>query len=109
MGKILAHPRVYSFLHVPVQAGSTRVLTSMRRMYTIQDFEHVLDTLYSKVPGMTIATDIICGTELLTVGFPTESEQDFLETMRILEKYRFSILHISQFYPRPGTPAVSCL
>lgn len=89
---------MYSFLHVPVQAGSTRVLDEMRRLYTIEDFERVCDTLLENVPNMTLATDIIC-------GFPNESEQDFDETMRILEKYRFSVLHISQFYPRPGTPA----
>ena len=98
MCKILNHPRVYSFLHVPVQAGSTKVLTEMKRQYTIEDFEHVCDTLLENVPHVTLATDIIC-------GFPGETEQDFDETMRILEKYLFSVLHISQFYPRPGTPA----
>ncbi|KAJ3252056.1 hypothetical protein HK103_001858 [Boothiomyces macroporosus] len=98
MAKILSHERVYSFLHVPVQAGSTKVLDDMRRLYKIEDFERVCDILLEKVPGITLATDIIC-------GFPTEAEEDFDETMRILEKYRFSVLHISQFYPRPGTPA----
>ncbi|KAJ3000980.1 hypothetical protein HDV02_000049 [Globomyces sp. JEL0801] len=98
IAKILNHPRVYSFLHVPVQAGSTKVLDDMRRLYTIEDFEKVCDVLLARVPNMTLATDVIC-------GFPTESEEDFDETMRILEKYHFSVLHISQFYPRPGTPA----
>ncbi|KAH6559805.1 hypothetical protein BASA50_000107 [Batrachochytrium salamandrivorans] len=98
ISKILNHPRVYSFLHVPVQAGSTRVLDDMRRLYTIEDFERVVDVLQANVPRVTIATDIIC-------GFPTETEEDFNETMRIIEKYKFSVLHISQFYARPGTPA----
>ena len=70
----------------------------MRRLYEIEEFEMVCDTLISKVNNMTLATDIIC-------GFPTESEKDFDETIRILEKYKFPVLHISQFYPRPGTPA----
>lgn len=61
MVDILNHPRVYSFLHVPVQAGSTQVLDKMRRLYTIQDFELVCDTLLNGVPGLTLATDIICG------------------------------------------------
>lgn len=61
MVKILNHPRVYSFLHVPVQAGSTKVLDSMKRLYTIQDFELVCDTLLNGVSGLTLATDVICG------------------------------------------------
>jgi threonylcarbamoyladenosine tRNA methylthiotransferase CDKAL1 len=66
IAKILSHPRVYSFLHVPVQAGSTKVLTDMRRLYVIEDFEKVCDVLLEKVPGMTLATDIICGTIIVT-------------------------------------------
>jgi len=50
------------------------------------------------VPGVSIATDIIC-------GFPTETEEDFTETMRVCEKYKFPSLFINQFYPRKGTPA----
>ena len=96
--RILNHPRVYSFLHVPVQAGSTKVLEDMRRLYTIQDFERVVDVLRDNVPDVTVATDVIC-------GFPTETEEDFDKTLAIIDKYRFSVLHISQFYPRPGTPA----
>jgi threonylcarbamoyladenosine tRNA methylthiotransferase CDKAL1 len=95
---VLSHPRVYSFLHVPVQAGATEVLNDMKRLYVIEDFEKVCDVLLAKVPEMTLATDVIC-------GFPTETEEHFEETMRILQKYRFTVLHISQFYPRPGTPA----
>lgn len=67
MAKILSHPRVYSFLHVPVQSGSDYVLTDMKREYFIEDFKRVVDFLRDKVPGITIATDIIC-------GFPTETE-----------------------------------
>lgn len=70
----------------------------MRRDYNNFEFCHVVDFLTSRVPGITIATDVIC-------GFPTESEEDFEETMKLVEKYKFSVLHISQFYPRPGTPA----
>jgi threonylcarbamoyladenosine tRNA methylthiotransferase CDKAL1 len=89
IAQVLNHPRVYSFLHVPVQAGSTKVLTDMKRLYTIEDFERVCDVLLEKVPDITLATDIIC-------GFPTETESDFEETIRILKKYKFKVLHISQ-------------
>ncbi|XP_072947528.1 threonylcarbamoyladenosine tRNA methylthiotransferase [Epargyreus clarus] len=95
---IMHHPRVYKFLHVPVQSGSDQVLADMKREYTRADFERVVDFLREKVPGMTIATDIIC-------GFPTESEADFAQTMSLCDQYRFPVLFINQFFPRPGTPA----
>eukprot|EP00939_MAST-03C_sp_MAST-3C-sp1_P000736 g736.t1 len=95
---VLIHPQVYAWLHVPVQAGSNSVLLKMNREYTIEEFERVADFLTSRVDDFVVATDII-------VGFPGESEKDFEATMRLVRKYRFSILNISQFYPRPGTPA----
>lgn len=98
MSKILAHPRVYSFLHVPVQSGSDQVLADMKREYARADFERVVDFLSERVPGITIATDVIC-------GFPTETDEDFEETMSLCEKYKFPSLFINQFFPRPGTPA----
>ena len=95
---ILNHPRVYSFLHVPFQAGSNRVLNDMRRLYVKEEFIHVVEYLRENVTGITIATDVIC-------GFPTETDSDFEETVNLIEAYKFPALHISQFYPRPGTPA----
>ncbi|KAM4835163.1 threonylcarbamoyladenosine tRNA methylthiotransferase isoform 1-T1 [Thomomys bottae] len=98
MAKILNHPRVYSFLHIPVQSASDSVLMDMKREYCLADFKRVVDFLKEKVPGITIATDIIC-------GFPGETDQDFQETVKLVEEYRFPSLFINQFYPRPGTPA----
>lgn len=98
MAKILNHPRVYKFLHVPVQSASDSVLMDMKREYSLADFKHVADFLKQRVPGITIATDIIC-------GFPTETEKDFEETMKLVEEYKFPSLFINQFFPRPGTPA----
>ncbi|KAM5298328.1 threonylcarbamoyladenosine tRNA methylthiotransferase [Ctenodactylus gundi] len=98
MAKILCHPRVYAFLHIPVQSGSDSVLMGMKREYCVADFRRVVDFLKEKVPGITIATDIIC-------GFPGETDQDFQETVKLVEEYRFPSLFINQFYPRPGTPA----
>lgn len=98
IAKVLNHPRVYAFLHVPVQSGSDSVLGEMKREYCRKEFEHVADFLKDHVPGVTIATDIIC-------GFPTETEQDFEETMTLCAKYKFPSLFINQFFPRPGTPA----
>uniref|UniRef100_M4BZB9 Threonylcarbamoyladenosine tRNA methylthiotransferase n=1 Tax=Hyaloperonospora arabidopsidis (strain Emoy2) TaxID=559515 RepID=M4BZB9_HYAAE len=98
IAEVLQHDRVYSFLHVPVQSGSDDVLLAMNREYTAGEFRRVADELLAKVPDLTLATDIIC-------GFPTETEEHFDETMELVEKYRFHIMNISQFYPRPGTPA----
>ncbi|KNE63754.1 MiaB-like tRNA modifying enzyme, archaeal-type [Allomyces macrogynus ATCC 38327] len=98
MAEILRDARVYAFLHVPVQAAADRVLLDMRRQYSQAEFRQVVDYLREHVPGMTIATDIIC-------GFPTESDADFDETLDLVREYQFPVLHISQFYPRPGTPA----
>ncbi|KRX17091.1 Threonylcarbamoyladenosine tRNA methylthiotransferase [Trichinella nelsoni] len=98
IGEILNHPCVYSFLHIPVQSGSDAVLRDMRREYNVDDFCAVVEFMRKKVPGITIATDVIC-------GFPTETEQDFNDTLDLVEKYRFASLFINQFYPRPGTPA----
>lgn len=95
---ILNHPSVYAFLHVPVQSGSDPVLLAMNREYTVAEFSRVADVLLAKVPSLTLATDIIC-------GFPGETEEQFDETMALVSKYRFHIMNISQFYPRPGTPA----
>ncbi|XP_034366938.1 threonylcarbamoyladenosine tRNA methylthiotransferase isoform X1 [Arvicanthis niloticus] len=98
MAKILSHPRVYAFLHIPVQSASDSVLMDMKREYCVADFKRVVDFLKEKVPGITIATDIIC-------GFPGETDQDFQETVKLVEEYKFPSLFINQFYPRPGTPA----
>lgn len=98
MADIMNHPRVYSFLHVPVQSGSNPVLDKMNREYTVEEFNEVCDFLIKHVEHMTLATDIIC-------GFPTETEAHHEETLHLVEKYKFPVVNISQFYPRPGTVA----
>ncbi|XP_068662607.1 uncharacterized protein [Aristolochia californica] len=98
IASVLLHPCVYSFLHVPVQSGSESVLSAMNREYTVSEFRTVVDTLYQLVPGMQIATDIIC-------GFPGETDEDFAQTINLIKDYKFPQVHISQFYPRPGTLA----
>ncbi|XP_057303648.1 threonylcarbamoyladenosine tRNA methylthiotransferase-like [Hydractinia symbiolongicarpus] len=98
MAKILNHPRVYSFLHIPVQSASNEVLNDMKREYTIEDFKHTVDFLKEKVPRLTVATDLIC-------GFPTETPEDFEKSCDLVREYQFPSLFINQFFPRPGTPA----
>ncbi|XP_038890157.1 threonylcarbamoyladenosine tRNA methylthiotransferase isoform X2 [Benincasa hispida] len=98
IANVLSHPCVYSFLHVPVQSGSDTILSAMNREYTVSEFRTVVDTLTELVPGMQVATDIIC-------GFPGETDEDFCETINLIKEYKLPQVHISQFYPRPGTPA----
>jgi threonylcarbamoyladenosine tRNA methylthiotransferase CDKAL1 len=98
VAETMNHPCVFSYLHVPVQSGSNKVLDKMNREYSRAEFEKVCNVLSSLVPDLQLATDIIC-------GFPGESQEDHQETLSLLAKYRFPHTHISQFYPRPGTPA----
>ena len=98
--QVLNHPNVYKFMHIPVQSGSDAVLRDMKREYNRGDFCRVVDSLRRDVPGVSVATDVIC-------GFPTETEADFDDTLSLCRKYQFPSLFINQFYPRPGTPAAS--
>ncbi len=96
--QVLNSPFVFSYMHIPLQSGSDAVLAAMNREYTSAEFCRVADTLLAKVPGLELATDIIC-------GFPGETDEDFAATLDLVRRYRFPHTHISQFYPRPGTPA----
>lgn len=100
IGKVLNHPNVYKFMHIPVQSGSDAVLQDMKREYNRDDFCRVVDSLRRDVPGVSVATDVIC-------GFPTETDADFEDTLSLCQQYQFPSLFINQFYPRPGTPAAS--
>lgn len=85
-------------LHLPVQAGSTKVLKDMNRRYTREHYLSLIDKIRDKMPNIGITTDIM-------VGFPTESEQDFLDTMSLVEKVRYSNAFTFIYSPRKGTPA----
>lgn len=98
LARILAHPNVFSWLHVPVQAGSDHVLRAMNRRYSVEEFEKAVTGLRERVPGIEISTDVIC-------GFPTETDEDFAGTLGLIEKYRFSFVNINAMFVRPGTPA----
>ncbi|MHA2400122.1 MAG: radical SAM protein, partial [Promethearchaeota archaeon] len=91
-------PKVYKFLHIPVQSGSDVVLKRMQRKYTIQDIVNKIDILRNEFPHLTISTDIIC-------GFPGETEYDFFRTINFVKWLKPEIINISKFTPRPGTKA----
>ena len=90
--------RVYKFVHVPVQSGSDRVLRAMNRRHTAEDFRQIARMFNTEFRRLTLSTDII-------VGFPGETDDDFAETMRLLEETRPTVCNITRFVARPGTPA----
>ncbi|CAB0751598.1 tRNA (N6-isopentenyl adenosine(37)-C2)-methylthiotransferase MiaB [Corynebacterium diphtheriae] len=85
-------------LHMPLQSGSDKVLKEMRRSYRSKKFLGILEEVRAKIPHASITTDII-------VGFPGETEEDFQETLNVVEKARFTSAYTFQYSPRPGTPA----
>src|SRR6187200_1155657 len=93
-------PNVMPSLHMPLQSGSDRVLKAMRRSYRQSKFLGIIDRVRAAIPDAAITTDII-------VGFPGETEEDFLETMKVVERARFAGAFTFQYSKRPGTPAAS--
>jgi len=91
-------PNVMPQLHMPLQSGSDKVLKDMRRSYRQTKYLGIIDRVRAAMPHAAITTDII-------VGFPGETEEDFLETMAVVEKARFSGAFTFQYSKRPGTPA----
>lgn len=90
--------KVVPHLHIPLQSGSNTVLQRMRRKYSMEMFGERLDRLKEALPGLAITSDVI-------VGFPGETEEEFMETYRFIEKHKFMELHVFPYSKRTGTPA----
>ncbi|MGD6961907.1 tRNA (N(6)-L-threonylcarbamoyladenosine(37)-C(2))-methylthiotransferase MtaB [Fictibacillus phosphorivorans] len=90
--------KVVPHLHIPLQSGSNTVLQRMRRKYSMEMFGERLDRLKEALPGLAITSDVI-------VGFPGETEKEFMETYRFIEKHKFMELHVFPYSKRTGTPA----
>jgi threonylcarbamoyladenosine tRNA methylthiotransferase MtaB len=85
-------------LHIPLQSGSNSVLKRMRRKYTMEFFGERLDRLKEALPGLAVTSDVI-------VGFPGETEVEFMETFNFIKDHKFSELHVFPYSKRTGTPA----
>ncbi len=85
-------------IHLPVQAGSNRILKAMNRPYTQKHYLNLIKKAREKIPGAAFTTDVI-------VGFPGETEKDFLETVKVFEKVKYNEAYINKYSPRPGTAA----
>ncbi|MDL5028587.1 tRNA (N6-isopentenyl adenosine(37)-C2)-methylthiotransferase MiaB [Vibrio gigantis] len=91
-------PELVSFLHLPVQSGSDRILTMMKRPHTAIEYKSIIRKLRKARPDIQISSDFI-------VGFPGESKQDFQDTMKLIKEVDFDMSFSFVFSPRPGTPA----
>ncbi|WP_404468536.1 tRNA (N(6)-L-threonylcarbamoyladenosine(37)-C(2))-methylthiotransferase MtaB [Sutcliffiella horikoshii] len=90
--------KIVRHLHIPIQSASNTVLKRMRRKYTMEFFAERLDRLKEALPGLAITSDVI-------VGFPGESEEEFMETYNFIKEHKFSELHVFPYSKRTGTPA----
>jgi tRNA-2-methylthio-N6-dimethylallyladenosine synthase len=90
--------KLCNYIHLPVQAGSSEVLKRMNRKYSREQYLELVRKLRQAVPGIAISTDII-------VGFPGETEEDFLQTLALAEEVRYDSAFTFLYSPRPGTPA----
>ncbi len=87
------------FVHFPLQAGANRILKKMHRIYTVEQYLEKVRMLREIVPHVALGTDII-------VGFPTETEEEFQETYRLLKEIEYSVAFLFAYSPRKGTPAM---
>lgn len=96
--KLFNHPKLTPHLHLCIQSGSDKTLLKMRRMYTVDEFRKIVTDIRKEIPGFNFTTDVI-------VGFPGESEEDFQETIDVVQEIGFSHIHTFKYSLREGTRA----
>ncbi len=97
---VSSNPKVCRHIHMPLQSGSDRILKLMNRNYRRAKYLKIIEDLKSRVPDIAITTDII-------VGFPGETEEDFQQTLEVMDIVQFDLSYSFAFSPRPGTPAAA--
>ena len=95
---IAAYPNIMPYIHLPIQSGSDNILKKMNRRYTISEYKNLFNELKTKIPGVSITTDII-------VGFPGETEEDFEKTLEVYNELKYDLAYTFIYSPREGTPA----
>ena len=89
-------PKVCEDVNLPIQSGDDAVLRRMRRGYVVDHYRELISRLRARMPEIGLQTDVI-------VGFPGETEAEFANTLRMLEEFRFDVVHVAMYSPRPGT------
>ena len=92
------HPLMAHHMHIPLQSGSARVLRAMRRPYTPGYYADLIGRIRSRIPDAAIGADVM-------VGFPGETDDEFMETYRLIENSPLTYLHVFPYSSRPGTVA----
>jgi threonylcarbamoyladenosine tRNA methylthiotransferase CDKAL1 len=92
------NPKIFKFVHLPVQSGDDKVLKQMQRFYTIRDFKKIVNAFRTAFPKITLSTDVIC-------GFPSETPEAFKNTLKLMEEVKPDVVNVSKFFPRPRTAA----
>lgn len=95
---IKKYPNISKHIHLPLQSGSNRILKLMNRNYTVEKYKELINTIRKKIDNVSITTDLI-------VGFPSETEQDFIETLKAVEEIQFDAAFVFKYSPRKGTKA----
>lgn len=94
--KAFKRDKFYKFLHIPIQSGNNQVLMDMNRGHNVEDFKVIVSRFREEIPDISISTDII-------VGYPTEDEDAFSDTLKLIDEIKPDFLHISKYMHRPGT------
>lgn len=98
--EVLKNPKVYKFIHLPVQSGDDRVLKLMNRKYTVDEYRQIVTEIRNKIPFVNITTDII-------IGHPGEDEEAFNNTILLMKELRFERVHLAMYSIRPNTKSAS--
>ncbi|MFC1847111.1 MiaB/RimO family radical SAM methylthiotransferase, partial [Chloroflexota bacterium] len=98
IGAVAELDKVCRQINLPVQAGDDEILAAMKRGYTAQDYNRLVERIRQRIPDMALSTDII-------VGFPSESDKQFQATLDLLRQLRFDSIHVAAYSPRLGTAA----
>jgi len=96
--EIYKNPKMYKFLHIPIQSASNKILKHMNRLYTIEQAEEIIEKFKSEIPNITISTDII-------VGYPTETEKDHIKNINFIKKIKPDVFNLSKFSSHKQTKA----
>ena len=96
--EVFKSDKLFKFIHIPVQSGNNDILTKMNRKYSVNEFMKIVNEFRKTIPKITISTDVIC-------GFPSETYEQFEDTLDLINEIKPDHLNISRFGARPGTAA----